>query len=248
MKDKVIKGFKGFNQDWTCNNFQFKPGEEYEHKGEVQACESGFHFCENPLDVFGYYPPGTSCYAEVEGTGESSKEENGDSKVSVSHLKIGAEISLHSYISAAVKFVFEKATKTALTENKEEKKIASNSGDYGAASNRGTSGAASNSGTKGAASNSGDYGAASNSGYQGAASNSGYQGAASNSAKEGCAVAMGIDGKAQSSLGGWITICEWAYTDGEYHRINMKTAKVDGKKIKADTFYILKNGKFVEAK
>ena len=212
MKDKVIKGFKGFNQDWTCNNFQFKPGEEYEHKGEVQACESGFHFCENPLDVFGYYPPGTSCYAEVEGTGESSKEENGDSKVSVSHLKIGAEISLHSYISAAVKFVFEKATKTALTENKEEKKIASNSGDQGAASN------------------SGDYGAA------------------SNSAKEGCAVAMGIDGKAQSSLGGWITICEWAYTDGEYHRINMKTAKVDGKKIKADTFYILKNGKFVEAK
>ncbi|MFA5401770.1 MAG: hypothetical protein WC359_15065, partial [Dehalococcoidia bacterium] len=172
MKSNVIKGFKGFGQDWTCNKFQFKPGEEYDHKGEVKACESGFHFCENPLDVFGYYPPGTSRYAEVEGCGEFSKGVGGDSKVSVSHLKIGAEISLHAYISSAVKFVFEKATKTTLTENKEEKKMASNSGTRGAASNSGDCGAASNSGDCGAASNSGTRGAASNSGTRGAASNS----------------------------------------------------------------------------
>ena len=224
-----IKGFKGFNQDWTCNKFQFAPGEEYAHKGEVKACKSGFHFCESPLDVFSYYSPATSRFAEVEGGGKTDKKGD-DSKVSCETIKIGAEVSLSAYIDMAVKFVFERAKKTILTETKKEKEIASNSGYKGAASN---------SGYKGAASNSGDYGAASNSGDYGAASNSG---------KEGCSVAMGIDAKAKSVLGGWITLCEWKEIKGEWHRVDMKTAKVDGRKIKADVWYQLKGGKFVEAK
>ena len=206
-----IKGFKGFNQDWTCNKFQFAPGEEYAHKGEVKACESGFHFCESPLDVFSYYSPATSRFAEVEGGGKTDKKGD-DSKVSCETIKIGAEVSLSAYIDMAVKFVFERAKKTILTETKKEKEIASNSG------------------------------------YKGAASNSGSCGAASNSGKEGCSVAMGIDAKAKSVLGGWITLCEWKEIKGEWHRVDMKTAKVDGRKIKADVWYQLKGGKFVEAK
>ena len=228
---KIIKGFKGFNQDWTCNGFKYVPGKSYKHDGEVKACYSGFHFCENPLDVFNYYSPSTSRFATVEGSGKTSREEKGDSKVSAEKIKIGAEVSLSAYIDMAVKFVFEKAKKTSLTETKNEKEIASNSGNWGAASN------------------SGNCGAASNSGYKGAASNSGNCGAASNSGKEGCAVAMGIYGKAKSCLGGWISICEWAEDNkGEWHRVDMKTTKVDGEKIKPDTWYTLKNGEFVEVK
>ena len=34
--------------------------------------------------------------------------------------------------------------------------------------------------------------------------------------------------------------------DNEYHIVDVKSAKVDGKNIKEDTFYTLKDGKFVE--
>jgi hypothetical protein len=94
---KTIKGYKGFDKDMKCRGFQYEVGKEYKHDGEVKACESGFHFCENPLDVFGYYDPSVSRYAEVVGEGKTDKDNN-DSKVSCSSLKIGAEISLNAYI------------------------------------------------------------------------------------------------------------------------------------------------------
>ena len=124
---------------------------------------------------------------------------------------------------------------------------ASNSGDRGSASNSGYSGSASNSGYSGSASNSGYRGSASNSGYRGSASNSGYSGSASNSGEEGCAFALGVNAIAMSSIGGWITLAEWSQdANSEWHRVNVKTVKVDGKKIKADTYYKLIGGKFIE--
>ena len=59
---------------------------------------------------------------------------------------------------------------------------------------------------------------------------------------------MGIDGKAKASLGGWIVIAEWAYNESKYewHRIGLKSAQVDGERIKADTFYKLVDGEFKE--
>jgi len=134
---------------------------------------------------------------------------------------------------------------------------ASNSGDRGAASNSGYSGAASNSGYSGAASNSGYRGAASNSGYRGAASNSGYSGAAfsngfessaSTEGEESVAVNVGINGKAKAKKGLWIVVSEWT-RDAEFkwHRVGVKSAQIDGKILKEDIFYKLKNGEFVEA-
>ena len=60
------------------------------------------------------------------------------------------------------------------------------------------------------------------------------------------AVALGPEGKAKGKIGCWLTLAEWEKTNA-WHRINVKTVKVDGKKIKSDTFYRLKGGKFVEA-
>lgn len=54
--EKKIKGYKGFNPDMTCRDFQYEVGKEYE-TGEAKICEAGFHFCENPFDVWSYYPP-----------------------------------------------------------------------------------------------------------------------------------------------------------------------------------------------
>ena len=53
---EVIKSFKGFNKDMTCRGFQYEEGKEYE-TDKAKACNSGFHACEYPLDVLGYYNP-----------------------------------------------------------------------------------------------------------------------------------------------------------------------------------------------
>ena len=62
---KIIKSYKGFNEDMTCRGKQYEEGKEYEEQN-AEACECGMHACEYPLDCFGYYPPGSSVYHEVE--------------------------------------------------------------------------------------------------------------------------------------------------------------------------------------
>ena len=61
------------------------------------------------------------------------------------------------------------------------------------------------------------------------------------------AIAFGIDSKAKASLDSFITVSEWIEENYEWKLKNVKTAKVDGKRIKADTFYKLVNNKFIEA-
>ncbi|WP_199748411.1 hypothetical protein, partial [Pedobacter sp. KBW01] len=105
----LTPGFKGFGLDMKCRDFQYEFGKSYEMDGKPEACAKGFHYCEHPLDVFNYYPPACSRFAEVTGEGETSKETGGDSKVAVSKIHIGAEISIASLTKAAVKFVFDRA-------------------------------------------------------------------------------------------------------------------------------------------
>lgn len=89
-----------------------------------------------------------------------------------------------------------------------------------------------------------------NSGYRSAAISIGGSSAAVNSGEEGVAASLGINEKAKAALGGWIVLTEWKLDEihEEWHRVDLKSAQVDGKKIKADTWYILKNGEFVEDK
>ena len=108
------------------------------------------------------------------------------------------------------------------------------------------SGAASATGRSGAASATGWSGAASATGEMGAASATGESGAASATGKDGTAIALGIESKASGSIGNFLVIAEWKFIDSKWKRVAMRLAKIDGKKIKADTFYTLKNGKFVE--
>lgn len=105
-----IKSYKGFNADLTCRGFQYEVGKEYNHTGAVSACNSGFHACENPMDVLGFYPPCDDNgrprrYCEVE---QSGNIDRGNDKICSSRLRVVAEIGIEGLIKAGVKFIFDK--------------------------------------------------------------------------------------------------------------------------------------------
>lgn len=129
--ENKIKSYKGFNSDMTCRGFQFEVGKEYEQKGNIEACENGFHACENPMDVFEYYPPSNSRYCEVEQSGYINRDED---KNASSKIRIQCEIGLSGIIQAGVKFILDKANW--------ERDIATNTGDCSVATNTGDQSAA----------------------------------------------------------------------------------------------------------
>lgn len=207
----VIKGYKGFDKELKCRGFLYEVDKEYEQGGEIKCCNNGFHFCENPFDVFSYYPPNDSRYCEVHGSGKYDKD-NDDSKVSVSKIKIGFEIGLKGLIDAGIKFILDKV-------NWEESK-------------------ATNTGNQSAATNIGDESAATNTGNRSAASVEGF---------ESIAIVTGYDCKAKGSLGCWIVLTERGEWDGNTYPIKcVKSFKVDGKKVKSNTWYKLINGKLTK--
>ena len=67
----VMKGYKVFNSDWTCSNFQYEVGKTYEMDAtEIKLCNRGFHFCERLIDCFLYYGfDSENKFAEVEALG-----------------------------------------------------------------------------------------------------------------------------------------------------------------------------------
>ena len=87
-----VKGYKGFNKDMTCRGFQYEIGKEYEHKGSIELCDRGFHFCKKIADVQNFYNiTGENCIlCEIEATGQVIE---GDNKCVTDKIKIIREIS-----------------------------------------------------------------------------------------------------------------------------------------------------------
>ncbi|HFH3060977.1 TPA: hypothetical protein ACGJRV_006131 [Pseudomonas aeruginosa] len=239
--EEVVTAYKGFKQDLTCRDYQFEIGGTYKHEGEVEACSSGFHSCEYPLDVFGYYAPGESRFAIVKASGQLSRHDD-DSKIASATLVVEAEISMPTMISRALDWIMSKVDKSV--EQTVVGETASNTGNRSAASNTGNRSAASNTGNRSAASNTGDYSAASNTGNQSAASNTGNQSAAEVSGKESVAASLGIEGRARASAGSAIVLC---HRDDEGRLIHIRASKVGENGVEPDTWYQLNaEGEFVE--
>ena len=214
-----MKCFKGFDKDLKCRDFQYEIGKEYTEE-KANICNYGFHACEFPMDVFNYYPPSDSRYCEVELEANNQKSSD-DSKRVGKKISVKAEIGIAGIIKAGVEYIKEQV-------NWEDDK-------------------ATNTGNKSAATNTGDRSAATNTGYQSAATNTGNYSAAIVEGKESIALATGINSKAKGKIGCFIVLAEWKEINYEYHIVDVKSAKVDGENIKEDTFYTLKDGKFVEA-
>ena len=133
-------------------------------------------------------------------------------------------------------------------------------GYKGASSATGYCGASSATGCCGASSATGYKGASSATGYCGASSATGYKGASETGNSEAIAVAWGYKGRAKGVVGSYIVLAEWKYDGDEmedtisyandtehWHLKKARMIQIDGEKYKADTWYMLKNGKVVEA-
>ncbi|EHD6323645.1 hypothetical protein JQO20_003277 [Salmonella enterica subsp. enterica serovar Kentucky] len=233
---KEIVTFKGFNKDLTCRDFQFAIGETFHHDGKVEACGSGFHACECPFDVFSYYPPAESRYAETISFGVIDREEEGDTKIASASITIKSELTLPQFIQRGIEWIWSKIDKSL------EQQIMT--GNRSAATNTGYQSAATNTGYQSAATNTGNRSAATNTGYQSAATNTGYQSAAEVSGSQSVAASLGIEGKARASEGGAIVLC---YRDEDGELIHIRASKVGENGIMPDIWYQLnEDGEFVE--
>ena len=224
-----MKVYKGTNKDMKCRGFQYKLGETAVFDGEPHLCKAGLHACEQPIDVLNHYTPNESRYFEAEAEEVSAERESSDSKIVAKKMTLKAEIGVPGLVKAQIEYVksqigFDDAIKRANAEKE----------------NHAT-------GNLGAASATGYLGAASATGDLGAASATGNRGAASATGKAGVALAAGLECKAMGALGCAICCVERGEWNGKtYPIVAVKAAIVDGENIRADTWYQLKNGKFVE--
>ncbi|EAO1148231.1 hypothetical protein EX001_02315 [Salmonella enterica] len=189
---KEIVTFKGFNKELKCRDFQFEIGKTFHHEGKVEACGSGFHACESPFDVFGYYSPADSRFAETISFGVTDREEDGDTKIASASITIKAELTLPQFIQRGIEWIWSKIDKSLeqqiMTGNQS---AATNTGDWSAATNTGYRSAATNTGYRSAATNTGYQSAATNTGNQSAATNTGDQSAATNTGNRSAATNTG---------------------------------------------------------
>ncbi|EEN8994151.1 hypothetical protein G5020_004550 [Salmonella enterica subsp. enterica] len=232
---KEIVTFKGFNKDLKCRDFQFEIGKTFHHDGKVEACGSGFHACECPFDVFSYYSPADSRFAETISFGITDREEDGDTKIASASITIKAELTLPQFIQRGIEWIWSKIDKSL------EQQIMC--GNWSAETNTGNWSAATNTGNRSAATNTGNRSAATNTGDRSAATNTGDRSAAEVSGSQSVAAAFGIEGKARASEGGAIVLC---YRDEDGELIHIRASKVGENGIMPNTWYQLnEDGEFV---
>ena len=217
MSEKVIKSYKAFDKNMQCREFQYEVGKEYEMDGEIKCCDRGFHACKSPMEVWDHYDMLSSRFAEVEQSGKIEEEGN-STKVCSSRIKIKAELKLADIINIGVEWLKDI---TSLSKVKTDVAKNDNGGCYAQIGS------------------SGDYAKIGSSGDYAKINSTG---------EDSVIMCAGNNSKAKAKVGSWITLTEWEWNDEKNHYVPVcvKTEYVDGNNIKADTWYQLKNGEFVE--
>lgn len=217
MSEKVITSYKAFDKNMQCRGFQYEVGKEYEMDGEVKCCNQGFHACKSPLEVWDYYDMLDSRYAEVEQSGKIDAGEN-STKICSSHIKIKAELKLAGIINIGVEWLKDMTSPSKVKADG----VLNDNGDR-----------------RKQIGSSGDYAKIGSSGYSAKIDSTG---------EDSVIMCAGNSSRAKAKVGSWITLAEWKWSDEKKRDVPVcvKTEYVDGDNIKADTWYQLKNRKFVE--
>ena len=197
-----MKGFKGFEKDFSCGGKQCEENTTYEEYGEGCCYKGVMHFYEDPWEVLNHYDlvdgnGNLSEFAEVEALGQVW---NDGEKRATNKIHVGAKLGLKGFLKACIDFTLEKTNGTNLSGN---------SAQIGS---------------------------------------SGYYAQINSTGEDAVIMCAGSRSKAKGKKGSWITLAEWVKDEekGRYVPVCVKTERVDGEKIKEDTYYTLKNGEFVE--
>ena len=222
MEEKII-AYKGFNKDLTCRGFQYEISKEYEEK-EVSVCERGFHACENPFDVLDFYGDVLNHrFCKVEQSGTIKKD---DKKQASSKIKVVAEIGFTGLFKAGIEWIEEVTNPTHIIEETRGKNDKDKIGS------------------------SGNYAKIGSSGYYAKIGSSGDSAQIDSTGEDSVICCAGNNSIVKAKKGSWVTLSEWKYSKEKQRNVPVcvKTAFVDGERIKTDTWYKLENGEFVEVK
>ena len=253
MSKNVITSYKGFDKNMQCRGFQYEVGKEYEMDGEIKCCNRGFHACKSPMEVLDHYDILNSRYAEVEQSGKIDAEEN-TTKVCSSRIKIKAELKLADIINIGVEWLKDITSPSkvkadgALNDNGDRKKQIGSSGVSAKIGSSGYSAKIGSSGYSAQIGSSGDYAQIGSSGDYAQIGSSGVSAKIDSTGEDSVIMCAGNSSIAKAKVGSWITLAEWKWSDEKKRDVPVcvKTEYVDGENIKADTWYQLRNGKFVE--
>ncbi len=253
--EKRRTAYKGFDKDLKCIDFQYEVGKEYEHQGDVSLCCAGFHACENPFDVLDYYDDIlNNRYCVVEQFGETERD---DKKSVSSKIAIKAEIGFTGLFKAGIEYIKEitnpeKAdpTKGGRNINDRDRAQIGSSGDCAQIGSSGDCAQIGSSGYCAQIGSSGDRAQIGSSGDCAQIGSSGYCAKIDSSGEYSVICCTGNRSMVKAKVGSWITLAEWELLKSTCRYVPkcVKTEYVDGERIKADTWYMLKDGEFYEVK
>ena len=232
MSEKII-AYKAMNPDMTCRGKKYEVGKTYS-EDKADCCNKGMHACENPFEVLRYYPmKDNPRFFEVECGGEISKSDEG-SKLACTELTVKGELNFAGMLKATLDAVFRRV----------KDKEPFSSGDSSTAGTSGDSSTAGTSGNYSTAGTSGNYSTAGTSGDYSTAAATGPYCRAKAEGNNSIAVANGYKSKVKGSVGCYLVLTEYD-DDGNLLCADLKL--VNGISIKADTWYMLKDGLVVES-
>ena len=220
-----------------CRGKQYALGKKEVDDGAIRCGNKGYHSCEAPFDVLRHYPNiNGNRFFEAEAGGEIDKAENDDTKLASSELTLKSEIDFAGLVKAQIEYTRKKAE----------------TGTAGGSWSNLSGGSWSNLSGGSWSNLIGGNGSNLIGGYKsnligGNESNliGGYK---SNLIGGDSSLIVGRNGcNAKGGLHSVIVLTEWRYdTNGEFVPVAVKAEIVDGVRIKADTWYKLKNGEFGE--
>ena len=237
-------GYKAYDPGLVCRGYQYEEGKTYKKNGHGVCVGGVTHYCVNPFDVLNHYPlvrndGKFSEFTTVEAIDEPVTDDG--RKFATSTIKIGVKLGFAGFVKACIDFVYEKTIKNMPSDKVET----------GGSAQIGSSGGFAQIGS------SGDYakiGSSGNFAKIGSSGDSAQIGSSGNFAKidisgnTSVGAAIGLNSIIKGAVGNWITLAEWAY-DSDKQRcapVCVKSAQIDGEIIKADTWYKLADGEFVE--
>ena len=241
-----MKVYKGTDKNMQCRGKQYVLGKKEVADGAIRCGNKGFHSCEAPFDVLRYYPNiNGNRFFEAEAGGKIDKAENDDTKLASSELTLKSEINFAGLVKAQIEYTRKKSN--AGTADGDWSNLVGGDGSklLGGYESNLVGGDWSNLLGGNGSNLMGGYKSNLLGGYK---SNL-VCGNESNLAGGNSSLIIGRNGcNVKGGLHSVIVLTEWKYDDnGNYVPIAVKAEIVDGVRIKADTWYKLKNGELVEA-